>query len=54
MCLCVQEQERCRGLCSQAEASKQAMTALQGSMAVLRSQVQADFRQYLSGLEQAG
>ena len=48
-----QERERCQGLCAAAEASKLALNALQGSMGVLRGQVQDDFRLYLASLQQA-
>ena len=46
-----QEKEQYRELCEQAEATKQALTALQGSLNTLRGQVQADFRLYLERVE---
>ena len=49
----MQEKERCKVLCDQADGSKLELTLLQGSMTALRSEVQKDFKAYLSGLGSA-
>ena len=46
----VQERDRCKHLCEQADGTKLELTLLQSSMTTLRSEVQKDFKAYLSSL----
>ena len=45
-----QEKDRCKHLCEQADGTKLELTLLQSSMTTLRSEVQKDFKAYLSSL----
>ena len=49
----LQEKERCKALCEQADGSKVELMLLQGSMTAPRAEVQRHFKAYCSSLGSA-